>query len=743
MNRKDQGMPYDTTLIRGQYPVSRVVGRFIDLRRDGREFKAPCPFHKEHTPSFTVNDARGFFHCFGCGAHGDAIDFVVDYARVSFREACRIITGQDTGDAPPPPPSRERSTPDPQAGIQPIVPVPPGVSPIAAGHRTPPIWNPKREKWTTYIPSMIFPYRNENNALLGLVLRVDFGDGVKITPAIQWCRLKGGEEAWCHRAFPTPRSLYGLEKLTKRPDAPVLLCEGEKAADAAQRLLPGHIALTWPGGAQAVHLADWSALEGRNVTIWPDADEQGVKAAEAIRTKLTIQRLMTIIPRKMAKGWDAADAEKEGWEAERLASWLLANVEAGEKPPGPLSFPGALPPNPRVGWEDQLIRNENWSLKGRSVRNARLMLANHQDMLGVLAFNEMSGKVELVRRPPWHDGEFKARGLTDVDATEATAWLEGHGMGMQIATVHQAIVAAARDHIINPLHNYLGGLEWDGTPRLDTWLTYYLGAEDRPAVRAMASRFLIGAVARAMAPGCKMDTMLILEGPQGLKKSTALRTLFGPDFFTDEIADLNSKDAALQLQGVWCVEIAELDALNRSDTSAIKAWLTRTTDRFRPPYGRSVVEMPRACVLAGTVNQTGDYLRDSTGARRFWPVQCTAIDIDALTNDRDQLWAEAITRHAAGHAWWIEGGILTDIKAEQEARYDNDPWESRMDAIINHRPYVTADEVLDALEIKPDRQTQAAQKRVTRYLRKLGWTKRRATEGGVRARYLYPPEGDG
>ena len=136
----------------------------------------------------------------------------------------------------------------------------------------------------------------------------------------------------------------------------------------------------------------------------------------------------------------------------------------------------------------------------------------------------------------------------------------------------------------------------------------------------------------------------------------------------------------MHMQGVWIIEIAELDAIGKAEVSRIKAFLTRTTDRFRPPYGRYTIEVPRSCVFAGTVNPD-TYLRDETGNRRFWPVRCGTIDIDALARDRDQLWAEAVARFKDGAIWWIDGPeLMAAATAEQEKRYQSDAW----DDLIEH-----------------------------------------------------------
>ena len=206
---------------------------------------------------------------------------------------------------------------------------------------------------------------------------------------------------------------------------------------------------------------------------------------------------------------------------------------------------------------------------------------------------------------------------------------------------------------------------------------------------------MISAVARVFAPGCKADCCLILEGEQGIKKSTALRALAQP-WFTDEIADLGSKDAALQTRGVWVIEIAELESLSRSDVGKIKAFMSRATDRFRPPYGKRPIDSPRQCVFAGSVNH-GTYLRDETGGRRFWPVACKAavIDVDGLAACRDQLWAEATALYFDGRPWWLDSVALNREAAEEQAdRYEGDPWDELILAWAQDRESVAIADVL-------------------------------------------------
>ena len=207
------------------------------------------------------------------------------------------------------------------------------------------------------------------------------------------------------------------------------------------------------------------------------------------------------------------------------------------------------------------------------------------------------------------------------------------------------------------MRDYFGGLVWDGTSRLDQWLVTYFHAEPTEYVLAVGPRWLISSVARIYQPGCQADHVLILEGPQGKQKSQALRTLPNDEFwFTDRLSHIGSKDAAIEIAGIQIVELAEMDALTKAASSTSKSFLTRRHDRFRPPWGKHPITLPRQCIFAATINPpAGGYLKDPTGARRFWPVSCHGmIDRDGIERDRDQLWAEAVARYRAG-AKWVAG----------------------------------------------------------------------------------------
>jgi len=301
--------------------------------------------------------------------------------------------------------------------------------------------------------------------------------------------------------------------------------------------------------------------------------------------------------------------------------------------------------------------------------------------------------------------------------------------------VDGAVQMAAHSSERHPVRDYLESLVWDGEPRLDHWLEDLAGVPDSPLTRAQARRFLTAAVARIYQPGCKVDHALILEGPQNLGKSTLLNTLFAP-WYSDDIDVLGSKDAGLQVRGVWGLEIAELSSVHRSEVERVKAFMTRRDDRFRPPYGRRVQTWPRQLVFVGSTNRT-EYLIDETGGRRFWGVACSSIDLELAATRKDQLWAEAARAYHSGEKWWLDSEELLHSAAEaQETRFQADAWEERIAEALEpyqwqSRGEITVARVLDAIKVETARQDRAAQMRVAACLKRLGYEARVAKENGA------------
>jgi predicted P-loop ATPase len=291
----------------------------------------------------------------------------------------------------------------------------------------------------------------------------------------------------------------------------------------------------------------------------------------------------------------------------------------------------------------------------------------------------------------------------------------------------QVLVDIAHQNRFHPVRDYLDGLKWDGTPRLVSWLSYYLGADESEYVETVGKAFFIAMVARIYSPGCKQDYMLIIEGPQGVLKSMACEAIAG-NWFSDNLPDVrDSKDLSQHLQGKWLIEIGELSALSKAETTTLKAFITRRTERYRPSYGRREVIQPRQCVFIGTTNAEC-YLKDATGGRRFWPVKAGSIDLDALRTDRDQLFAEAVHLFKEGAHWWPDKDFeAKHIKPEQDARYLADPWQEIIAAYIETRERVTIGMIAkDALFIETPRLATRDSHRIIDVLTALGWMQKRS-----------------
>jgi predicted P-loop ATPase len=398
-------------------------------------------------------------------------------------------------------------------------------------------------------------------------------------------------------------------------------------------------------------------------------------------------------------------------------------------------------------WCEALIRTERGKVAACAA-NVETMLLNHPRWRDVLWFDEFAVRPMVRRPPPWEPDlprdQWRARPLVDDDLTRAAIWMQRNGVMMAEQRIKASVDVACRARSEHPLRAYLEGLPWDGKPRLDQWLTTYVGAEDNAYHRAVGARWMIGAVARVYRPGCKLDTALVLEGAQGIGKSSVARALAGKDYFTDHLPDLTNKDAMIQIQGKWIVEIAELAALGRAEAARIKSFMSTECDRFRGPWGVLAQDYPRQCAFIGTVNPEAGYLKDPTGGRRFWAVRCGgALDLAGLRQDRDQLWAEAVARFKGGEPWWLDTDQLETAAKEQQAeRYAGDAKDDLIAAWVEHKPYVTIGEVLEGALGVHDRSrwSQAEQNTVARCLIALGWERKQVRVGTRREwRYVRPP----
>jgi len=426
-----------------------------------------------------------------------------------------------------------------------------------------------------------------------------------------------------------------------------------------------------------------------------------------------------------------------GVELKDAAFWLCERIGADPAALGWAERPAGGSPARALAKDLDLVTDKT----GRpfwNTANAVEILSQHPDWIGVLGFNEFTRR-RVVLKPIPGTRSKTPRNLEDDDATAVLAWFNRNGFpkasaGVAVAAIH----AVAARNTFDPLKDYLNGLRWDGQKRIDGWLTTYCGAEATSYTAEAGRRWLISAVARAMKPGCKADHMLVLEGDQGARKSSALAALAGDDWFSDGLPPMNTKDASHFLRGRWIVEVAELEAMRR-EMDAVKAFLSRMVETFTPKYGRETVDEPRRCVFAGTTNKDS-WLKDETGGRRFWPVKVGQIDLDAIRRDRAQLWAEAVAAFKAGERWWLEGEAEVQARNQQGQRHADDPWLCDVMAAAAGRAEVCIPDILGHLGKLRSEWTRGDSDRVAAILKKQGWRRDgRVTSGTNKGQARYTP----
>lgn len=335
----------DVQALQAQVDLAELVGRYVELRREGSEMVGLCPFHAERTPSFTVNPVKGFVHCFGCGAHHDAIGFLMAHLGLDFRAAVRELGGGAGLDAQAPARPGPAPVAEPGSRWVPLMPVPDDAPALMAdGGWTIQIWNPKRDRATRLKPVRLDAYLDGDGRLLGYVARAEIRDRdtgalKKWTPMITWCVSRSGAQQWCLQAFPPPRPLLGLDALAAKPGAPVLVVEGEKCRAAGAGAWPQYAVVCWPGGTHGIGKVDWRPLSGRDVVLWPDADEPGRRAmlghcndagdfrpgVAHYAARAGARSLRMIETAGRPQGWDVADAlSVDGWTPRQAAAWAAA-----------------------------------------------------------------------------------------------------------------------------------------------------------------------------------------------------------------------------------------------------------------------------------------------------------------------------------------------------------------------------------------------------------------------------------
>lgn len=406
-------------------------------------------------------------------------------------------------------------------------------------------------------------------------------------------------------------------------------------------------------------------------------------------------------------------------------------------------------------WTSLFVRNKDHR-PSATVANVITALSHDDAWKGVLAYSTFVGDIVCLKPPPWRGvlkpGEDRKVAKTeyywtDRDTTRCAAYLASHyDLIVQDHIVAAGLEVVAEQKKVHPVRDWLGALKWDRRKRLDNFLVRLAGAEDSKYTRAVTSKWMVGLVARVFDPGCMFRMMLILEGPQDIRKSTALRTLaIRDEWFLETSIEMGSKDSYQSLRGKWIIEFGELDSLSRSEVSKVKQYISERTSSYRPSYGRRLVDFRRQCGFAGSTNDS-QYLKDETGATRFHPVKVTkSIDIEGLEKEIEQVWAEAVARYRAGEEPFLRD---EDVKREAakmtEARRQVHPWEDPVMRWLRRLPPkrreagVTTYEVLTEAVLKDvGGLTRGDEMSAAAVLRACGWCLDQRPRDGSSRRRIY------
>lgn len=525
------------------------------------------------------------------------------------------------------------------------------------------------------------------------------------------------------------------------PGEPVLVCEGYATGASLHMATSATVAVAFdagnlrevakamrerfPGRALIVCRDDDWLTKRPNGEPWNPGEEKGSNAALIVGGQVVGPIFAGV---REAKWTDFNDLHcAEGLEAVRRQ--VLAVI----KPPA------------AGGWKDQLARTESGALIAH-MQNVELILGNDERWAGVISFSAFSSKIVKLRAAPYGGG---TGDWADIDDTRVMKWLaQQYNLRVKPSSVIEAVSVVAHDHAFHPVREYLDGLVWDRVPRLASWLTDVMGVQASDYSAKVGKRWMISAVARVMQPGCKADSVMILEGGQGEGKSTAMSILSGP-WFMDTPFALGDKDGFQAIRGKWIIELGELDSFNKAESTKAKQFFSASTDTYRESYGRRGNDVPRQCVFVGTTNQD-EYLKDATGNRRYWPVACTQVDLQRLREIRDQLWAEAMVCYEAGDIWWVNRDEAAMFAEAQDERFVVDEWEGPILTWLEESQIgetTTGSEVLGgALKLDFGHWGKPEQMRVGAIMHRLGWRRVRLAplvKSGKRPWAYQKPEGWG
>lgn len=570
-------------------------------------------------------------------------------------------------------------------------------------------------------PSATWCYRGTSGEVLGYIARYDPPNCKK--QIVPWTYSDRG---WQMKHFPSPRPLYGLHDLAKNPDKPVMIVEGEKSAVAARMLAKQYTVVSWPGGSQAYPKADFTPLHGHKILCWPDADEPGRECMQIIAHQLAehCPEVKYIdVPPDTQPGFDAADAVISGWTWQEFSDWAKPHIRVIEpskhepptyddETPLPSNVPDERTELIEYDWREQLDITKNGVIIA-NLDNVVRVLEHDPIMIGHIWYDEFQDSIIT----NWQGPERRWRDSDDV-LLQLYIQREVGIKKIGVTTIHDAVLVSAFHNMRNECKEWMLSLKWDGIERLPYMLSDGFGANQNEYTKSVGRCWVTSMVARVLSPGCKVDTVPVFEGGQGAGKSTAM-SIIGGKWFTECHESVTTKDFYGVLHGHMLVEIAEMHSFTRSEVERIKGIISCRVDRYRKSYGRNTEDHPRQCVLTCTTNRD-DWQRDETGARRFWPVLCLEINHSYLRENRDQLFAEAVSYYQAGRPWW---DVPEEAHAEEvKFRQEHDSWQKIIeDWLIGKTTIQMHELLLDCLKIEISKHDIATQRRVGRILRIIGF----------------------
>lgn len=563
-------------------------------------------------------------------------------------------------------------------------------------------------------PAGTWQWRNERGSLLGITVRYEYLEDNRPKKQFYQWHFSETELKWVPKSIPENRPLYNLPSIINNPDKKILIVEGETSVDAAQKMLGNSVIVTtWIGGSKAVKKTNWTPLTNRNVVIWPDNDEAGFEAALQIGVILqplvSTLKVYEVDKLELPDSFDAADVLKSDISAKQIFA-DLTKVERIIKPfASPQTKPSATTPIPSVKLSEvEVISNEptlsdvknsiEIDIDGGVDKFERLALSNLWTELGLqwnfgrtLVNCNMVNVYYILTRHERYSGKFFQDDFKSKRYYGNTEWKDGmeyqilfdmqgkFGLAkISLTAVKEALSKLFLENRRNLLKEYLESNTWDGTPRIDRFFIEYYGAHDTTYSAAVSKNFWIGMVRRATKPSTKFDNMVIIEGVQGVKKSSSLEAI-AKEYYLVMGEEPNNKDFFVKLIGTMLVEVAELDSFRKAEATTLKRILSTNTDNFRKPYASEAMDHPRTCIFVGTTNKK-DYLSDTTGNRRYWPIEATKIDLEAIIRDRDQLFAEAYQRAQTNETHWeVPEQHLAKIydnrmSIDKDDSPENDPW---------------------------------------------------------------------